>query len=92
MSPKLNEKSCYDAWALWCVRDYKSLNVMYSGVLYLMELMVFPLSAAVVERIFSRIKLVKTRLRNQMLTDNLSKQLMIGKESSLTLDDTGHPH
>ena len=70
------------------VRDRNSLNVMYSGVLYLMELlMVYPLSAAVVERLFSRMKLVKTPLRNQILTDNLPKQLMIGKESSLTLDD-----
>ena len=30
---------------------------------------------------------MKPRLQNQMLADNLSKQLMIGTESSLTLDD-----
>ena len=90
MSPKLNVvKSNYDAWALWCMRDYKSLNVMYSGVLYLMELlMVFPLSAAVVERLFSRMKLVKTCLRNQMLTDTLSKQVMIGRRVASLLTIT----
>ena len=84
-----DKASNYDAKALWedCQKD-ATLNKIYPGILFLLEmLMVFPLSAAVVERLFSRLKLVKTRLRNLLKTEKLSKLLMIGKESTATLND-----
>ena len=49
--------------------------------------MVFPLSAAAVERLFSRLKLVKTRLRNRLEIEQLNKLLMIAKESPSKLTD-----
>ena len=48
-------------------------------LLYL--LMIFSLSAACVERFFSKLKLVKTRLRNQLSQTTLESLLRIATES-----------
>ena len=71
-----------DAKGLW-EKALKNPAIMstYPNCLLLLEtLMIFPLSASVVERLFSRLKLTKTRLRNKMLQDALDKMLMISKE------------
>ena len=44
-------------------------------------LMIFPLSAACVERLFSKLKIVKNRLRNQLSKVTLESLLMIATQS-----------
>ena len=43
--------------------------------------MIFPLSAACVERLFSKMKIVKNRLRNSLSNATLESLLLIATES-----------
>ena len=47
-------------------------------------MLIFPLSTACVERFFSKMKLVKTRLRNQLSQVNLENLLFIATEAPKT--------
>ena len=47
-------------------------------------MLIFPLSTARVERFFSKMKLVKTRLRNQLSQVNLEKLLFTATEAPET--------
>ena len=61
---------------------YAGIKGLYPNIFKLVELLlIFPLSAAVVERLFSRMKLVKTRLQNHILDENLDILLMIRVKS-----------
>ena len=43
--------------------------------------MIFPLSAACVERLFSKMKIMKNRLRNSLSNATLESLLLIARES-----------
>ena len=73
----------YDTKCLW--EDVKADTIMeevYPNIRVLLRLlMLFPLSAAVVERLFSKLKIVKNRLRNRLGDLTLSKLLTVCTES-----------
>ena len=59
--------------------------IIFPNCLKLLHLvLVFPLSTTCVERFFSKIKLVKTRLRNQLSQVNLENLLFIATEAPKT--------
>ena len=64
----IKKRERYTPCDLW--NDLKHDNVVkeiYPNCIYLLHLLlIFPISIACVERLFSRMKLIKTRLRNQM--------------------------
>ena len=61
---------------------------LYPQYMYLLELSImFPLSVSCVERLFSRMKLVKTRLRNQFTQVSLESILRISTESPSNISD-----
>ena len=68
-----------DSW-----NDLKHNNVVkeiYLNCIYLLHLLlIFPISIACIERLFSRMKLVKTRLHNQMKQATLDSLLCIVTE------------
>ena len=53
----------------------------------LLLLCIFPISVACVERLFSRMKLIKTRLRNRLLDVTLENLIYIALESNEVLED-----
>ena len=66
---------------LTCLND-KACAIIFPNCLKLLRLLlIFPLSTACVERFFSKMKLVKTRLRNQLSQVNLENLLFIATES-----------
>ena len=63
----------YTPSSFWedCIHD-TVLEELYPNCLKLLYLlMIFPISAACVERLFSKMELVKTRLRNQLKQSTL---------------------
>ena len=59
--------------------------IIFPNCLKLLHLvLVFPLSTTCVERFFSKIKLVKARLRNQLSQVNLENLLFIATEAPKT--------
>ena len=79
----IKQRRSFNARDLWSVLQKDNLNLsLYPNCMYLFYLlMVFPLSAACVERLFSKLKLVKNRLRNQLSQTTLESLLMIATES-----------
>ena len=76
----------FDAPKLYstCLND-KACAIIFPNCLKLLHLMlIFPLSTACVERFFSKMKLVKTRLRNQLSQVNLENLLFIATEAPKT--------
>ena len=73
----------FNARELWsALQKDDCVSSLYPNCIYLFKLlMIFPLSAACVERLFSKLKLVKNRLRNQLSQTTLERLLMIGTES-----------
>ena len=69
---------------LTCLND-KACAIIFPNCLKLLHLLlIFPLSTACVERFFSKMKLVKTRLRNQLSQVNLENLLFIATEAPKT--------
>ena len=67
-----------------CLND-KACAITFPNRLKLLHVMlIFPLSTAYVERFFSKMKLVKTWLRNQLLQLNLENLLSIATEALKT--------
>ena len=61
---------------------------LFPNIIILLELAIIcPISNATVERLFSFLKLVKTKLRNQIGDDTLDKVLRIKTESPEHLED-----
>ena len=56
-------------------------NIYPHSMFLLHLLLIFPISIACVERLFSRMKLVKTRLRNQLKQTSLDALLRISTEA-----------
>ena len=68
-----NDELCYD---------------LYPGCVYLLKLsLMFPLSVAFVERLFSKMKLIKTRLQNQLGRLSLDSLLRISNEGPEKFQD-----
>ena len=64
-----------------CIHE-TALEELYPNCLKLLYLLtIFPISAACVERLFSKMKLVKTRLQNQLKQSTLESLLRIAMES-----------
>lgn len=82
MFEKSNEDA-YDTKRLWNdIKDDPIVDEIYPNLKVLIGLlMLFPLSAAVVERLFSKLKIVKNRLRNRLGDVTLSKLLTLCTES-----------
>ena len=67
------------------IQHDKVCAIIFPNCLKLLHLMlIFPLSTACVERFFSKMKLVKTRLRNQLSQVNLENLLFIAPEAPKT--------
>ena len=67
-----------------CLND-KACSIIFPNCLKLLHLMlIFPLSTACVKRFFSKMKLVKTRLRSQLSQVNLENLLFIATEAPKT--------
>ena len=67
-------------WELFSTDD--SVRQLYPNLFFLLYMLnIFPLNAACVERLFSRMKLIKTRLRNQLSQVRLDQLLRISTES-----------
>ena len=67
-----------------CLND-KSCAIIFPNCLKLFHLMlIFPLSTACVEKLFSKMKLVKIHLQNQLSQDNLENLLFIATEAPKT--------
>ena len=83
------ERSAYTPTKLW--KDLQTdtiCNELYQSCIYLLELsLMFPLSVACVERLFSKMKLIKTRLRNQLGQTTLDSLLRISTESPDAFQD-----
>ena len=63
-------------------------RLLFPNVVILLELAIIcPISNATVERLFSFLKLVKTKLRNQISDDSLDKVLRIKMEGPENLND-----
>ena len=83
---RASETTSFDAYKLYstCLND-KACAIIFPNCLKLLHLMlIFPLSTACVERFFSKMKLVKTRLRNQLSQVNLENLLFIATEAPKT--------
>ena len=78
-------KESYTPQKLW--DDLKHDNVVkeiYPNCIYLLQLLlIFPISIACVEHLFSRMKLVKMRLHNQLKQTTLDSLSRIATESKL---------
>ena len=67
-----------------CLND-KPCSIVFLNCLNLLHpMLIFPLSTAYVERFFSKRKLVKARLRNQLSQVNLENLLFIATEAPKT--------
>ena len=79
-------ETSFDAHKLYspCLND-KACAIIFPNCLKLLHLMlIFPLSTACVQRFFSKMKLVKTRIRNQLSQVNLENLLFIATEAPKT--------
>ena len=79
-------ETSFDAHKLYstCLND-KACAIIIPNCLKLLHLMlIFPLSTACVKRFYSKIKLVKTWPRNQLLQVNLDNLLFIATEAPKT--------
>ena len=79
-------ETSFDAQKLYstCLND-KSYAIIFPNCLKLFRLMlIFSISTACVEKLFSKMKLVKTHLRNQLSQDNLENLLFIATEAPKT--------
>ena len=64
---------------------------LYPGCMYLLKLsLIFPLSVACVERLFSKVKLIKTGLQNQLGQLSLESLLLISTEGLEKFQDDGY--
>jgi len=88
-------RSNYSPLLLWndCKHD-EVAKELYPSCMYLLHLlMIFPLSAACVERLFSKMKLLKTRLRNQLSQTSLESILRISTEAPIDgFSDSDYEH
>ena len=83
------ERNQYTPTKFWN-HTYQDMVIreLYPQCMYLLELSImFPLSVSCVERLFSKMKLVKTRLRNQLSQVSLESLLRISTESPTTFSD-----
>ena len=65
------------------------MQITYPSCMLLLELLfLFPLSVACVERVFSKMKLIKTRLRNKLLQVSLDPLIRISTEAPYEFSDT----
>ena len=55
-------------------------------------LLLFPLCTACIERLFSKMKLIKTRLRNNLSQSTLENLLFIATEAPKDFQDDHHKH
>ena len=66
----------------------KKNHALYPGCMHLLKLLLmFPLSVACVERLISKMKLMKTRLRNQLGETTLDRLLRISAGTPTGFDD-----
>lgn len=78
---------------LECIRKDELCNDFNHGCVYLLKLsLMFPLSVACVERLFSKMKLIKTRLRNQLGQTSLDSLLRISTESPSKFQEDEYEH
>jgi hypothetical protein len=77
------ERESYTPKLLWEeLTSDPCANQLYPSMMFLLKmLLLFPVSVACCERLFSKLKLVKTRLRNQLSQIHLDQLLRIGTES-----------
>ena len=77
------ERSIFTPKMLWESFSHDDpMKQLYPSMFFLLYMInIFPLSAACVERLFSKMKLMKTRLRNQLAQVRLDQLLRIGTES-----------
>ena len=77
------ERNSFSAKTLWdSFSDYDTVKELFPNVMYLLYLLnIFPISVACVERLFSKMKLIKTCLRNKLAQVKLDQLLHIGTES-----------
>ena len=82
----IKKRESYTLQKLW--DDLKHDNVVketYPNCIYLLHLLLIsPISIACVEHLFSRMRLVKTRLRNQLKQSTLDSLLCIATKSPLS--------
>ena len=82
----IKKRESYTLQKLW--DDLKRDNVVkeiYPNCIYLLQLfLIFPISIACVERLFSQMRLVKTRLGNQLKQSTLDSLFCITTESPLS--------
>ena len=65
-----------------------SHKLLFPNIVFLLEVAIIcPISNATVERLFSFLKLVKTKIRNQLGDSNLDKLLRIQTEGPAKLDN-----
>jgi len=86
-----NERKQYTPSKFWEDTNQDAvIQDLYPQCMFLLELSImFPLSVSCVERLFSRMKLVKTRLRHQLSQVSLESLLRISTESPCNFaDDT----
>ena len=83
-------KSQYTPYKLWVDLsvDYVCKSLYRSCMLLLELLLLFLLSLACVERVFSKIKLIKTRLCNKLLQVSLDSLIRISNEALDKFSDT----
>ena len=76
------EKEKFEPHQLWASIKADNMSRYLSTMLQtLVFLLLFPLSTAWVERFFSKMKLVKTRLRNQLKQTSFENLLFIATET-----------
>ena len=82
----IKKRESYTPQKLWDdVKHDKVVKEIYPNCIYLFHLLlIFPISIACVEHLFSRMKLVKMRLHNQLKQTTLGSLLRIATESKLS--------
>lgn len=77
------ERNSFSPKMLWdSFSDDDTVKELFPNMMYLLYLLnIFPISVACVERLFSKMKLIKTRLRNKLAQVKLDQLLRIGTES-----------
>ena len=87
-------RSQYKPSLLWKDLNYDDVfKSLYPSCMHLLDLsLLFPLSVACVERLFSKMKLIKTRLRNQLSQVSLDSLIRISTEAPDDFSDTEYEH
>ena len=84
----IKQRKEYTPAAFFNFSDDQLCYDLHSGCRYLLKFpLMFPLSVARVERLFSKIKLIKTRLRNQLGRLSLDSLLHISAEAPEKFQD-----